>query len=79
MSFTDVCETSLQVYLNDNEFNFWGNPNSNALIIPEAEISWNGIVNNEKHCRNIEDKNDLNMLIFREKDKNTIELVTADI
>ena len=67
MSFTDVCETSLQVYLNVDEFNFWGNPSGNVLIIPETESIWNGVFNKEKYHRNIEDKDELRKLIIVEK------------
>jgi hypothetical protein len=76
MNFTDVCETSLQVYLNKSEFCFYGCSNGPALIIPESNLSWDGFVIEERHWLNIEDKNAKCKLVFREKDQNTIELVT---
>jgi hypothetical protein len=66
MNFTDVCESSLQVYLDYNEFHFYGNINSSVLIMPESELSWDGIVKAEKYCRNIEDKNELIKVTLKE-------------
>jgi hypothetical protein len=78
MNFTDVCDTSLQVYLNNNEFQFWGNPEEDVLIVPESCVSWNEL-DKERYCRNIEEKDEFHKLVFREKDENTIELITEKI
>lgn len=79
MNFTDVCETSLQVYLHVNHFCFYGCVNSDVLIIPESTLQWDGIVVEENYCRNIEDKDDKWKLILIEKDESIIEVISVEI
>ena len=79
MNFTDVCETSLQVYLHVNHFCFYGCVNGDVLIMPESTLQWDGIVVEERHWRNIEDKDDKWKLILIEKDESIIEVISVEI
>lgn len=48
LSFSDVCKSSLQIFLDRKDFTFWGNTKGKILIVPESSRDWEIALRDER-------------------------------